>query len=105
MKLFKEGNYWKACYDQTRNMYLGYLMYTDREGQTRFLYEITNEIFNRLGSFPNDYDNDELIKTGRLLYRFENTMYGTLGPEESVLDDSYTESDFDMAFDALKKKR
>ena len=105
MNLYKEGNYWKACYDQERGKYYGYLMYTDREGQTRFLYEITKEIFDRLGSFPNDYDNDKLIGTGRLLYRFEDTMYGTLGPEESVYDDSYTEDDFDKAFESLKQKR
>ena len=76
MKLYKEGYYWKACYDQQRKKYYGYLMYTDREGQTRFLYEITKEIFD-----------------------------GTMGPERHVLDGSYTESDFDKAFEELKKKR
>ena len=100
MKLCKEGNCWKACYDQERNKYFGQLMYTNREGQTRYLYEITKEIFDRLGSFPEDYDNDRLIETGRLLFRFEDTMYGTL-----VYDDSYTESDFDKAFESLTKKR
>ena len=105
MKLYKEGNYWKACYDQERRKYYGYLMYTNREGQTRCLYEITKEIFDRLGSFPNDYDNDSLIKTGRLLFHFENTMYGTMGPESVTLDESFTEEDFDKTFDALKQKR
>ena len=105
MKLYKEGNYWKACYDQERRKYYGYLMYTNREGQTRYLYEITKEIFDRLGSFPNDYDNDRLIETGRLLFHFENTMYGTMGPESVTLDDSFTEEDFDKTFDALKSKR
>lgn len=105
MKMYKQGNCWKACYDQDCRKYYGYLMYTNREGQTRLLYEITKEIFDRLGSFPNDYENDELIKTGRRLFSFENTMYGTMGPERYVLDDSYTESDFDRTFDALKSKR
>lgn len=105
MKLFKEGNYWKACYDQQHKKYFAHLMYTNREGQTRYLYEITKEVFDRLGSFPDDYDNDRLIETGRLLFRFEDTMYGTMGPEWSVHDGSYTESDFDKAFDALKSKR
>lgn len=104
MKLYKEGNYWKACYDQERRKYYGYLMYTNREGQTRYLYEITKEIFDRLGSFPEDYDNDRLIETGRLMFHFENTMYGTMGPESVTLDDSYTESDFDKTFDSLKSK-
>ena len=80
-------------------------MYTNREGQTRYLYEITKEVFDRLGSFPDDYDNDRLIETGRLLFRFEDTMYGTMGPERSVHDDSYTEDDFDKAFEALKSKK
>lgn len=105
MKLFKEGNYWKACYDQQHKKYFAHLMYTNREGQTRYLYEITKEVFDRLGSFPDDYDNDRLIETGRLLFRFEDTMYGTMGPEWSVHDGSYTESDFDKAFEALKSKR
>ena len=80
-------------------------MYTNREGQTRYLYEITKEIFDRLGSFPDDYDNDRLIETGRLLFRFEDTMYGTLGPERVTFDDSYSEDDFRKAFDSLKTKR
>lgn len=102
MNLCKEGNCWKACYDQQHKKYISHLMYTNREGQTRYLYEITKEIFDRLGSFPDDYDNDRLIQTGQLLYRFEDTMYGTLGPVHSVYDDSYTESDFDKAFKSLK---
>lgn len=105
MKLYKEGNCWKACYDQQRQKYYGHLMYTNREGQTRYLYEITKEVFDRLGSFPDDYDNDRLIETGRLLFRFEDTMYGTMGPERSVHDDSYTEDDFDKAFDSLNSKK
>ena len=105
MKLCKKGNCWKACYDQQHKKYFGHLMYTNREGQTRYLYEITKEVFDRLGSFPDDYDNDRLIETGRLLFRFEDTMYGTMGPERSVHDDSYTEDDFDKAFEALKSKK
>lgn len=105
MELFKEGNCWKAVYDQRFNKYFAHLMYTNREGQTRFLYEISKEVFDRLGSFPDDYDNDRLIGTGRLLFRFENTMYGTMGPDCSMHDDSYTESDFDEAFESLKKTK
>ena len=39
MKKLKEGNYWKACFDQKHNKYLGRIVYTNREGQTRELYE------------------------------------------------------------------
>ena len=31
MKLYKEGNCWKACYDQQRKKYYGYIMYTDEK--------------------------------------------------------------------------
>ena len=104
MKKLKEGNYWKACFDQKHNKYLGRLVYTNREGQTRELYEITSEVFDRLGSFPDDNDNDRLIQTGKLLFRFEDTMYGTLGPVYSVYDDSYTESDWHQAYKLLTQK-
>jgi hypothetical protein len=39
MKKLKEGNCWKACFDQKRNKYLGRIVCTNREGQTRELYE------------------------------------------------------------------
>lgn len=101
MKKLKEGIYWKACYDQRHNKYLGHIVCTNREGQTRELYEITSEIFNRLGSFSEDIDNERLIRTGKLLFRFEDTIYGTLGPVSSVYDDSYTESDWHQAYKSL----
>lgn len=104
-KLLKKGNCWKACYDQQHNKYLGRIVNTNREGQTRVLYEITREVFDRLGSFPEDYDNELLIQTGRLLFRFEDTMYGTLGPVASVYDESYTEADWYRAWESLEEKR
>ncbi len=105
MKKLKEGNCWKACFDQKHNKYLGRIVCTNREGQTRELYEITGEVFNRLGSFADDYDNECLIRTGKLLFRFEDTMYGTLGPVYSVYDDSYTESDWYEAYESLTSKQ
>ena len=105
MKKLKEGNCWKACFDQKHNKYLGRIVYTNREGQTRELYEITGEVFNRLGSFSDDYDNECLIRTGKLLFRFEDTMYGTLGPVYSEYDDSYTESDWYEAYESLTSKQ
>ena len=104
MKKLKEGNCWKACFDQKHNKYLGRIVCTNREGQTRELYEITGEVFNRLGSFPDDYDNECLIRTGKLLFRFEDTMYGTLGPVNTVYDDNYTESDWYEAYKSLTQK-
>ena len=35
---------------------------------------------------------DELIKTAKRTYSFENTMYGTLGPERLVWDEEADEA-------------
>ena len=59
-------------------------MYTSREGREQYDYEITQDIYARLGTFSNDSDNDRLIMTAKRTYSFENTMYGTLGPERTV---------------------
>ena len=50
-------------------------------------YEITEDIYSRLGTFGDDVDNERLIKTGKMAYSFENTIYGTLGPERTVWDE------------------
>lgn len=35
---------------------------------------------------------DRLIKTAKMSYSFENTMYGTLGPERTVWDEEINEA-------------
>ena len=42
---------------------------------------------HRLGTFTEDIENERLIKTAKMTYSFENTMYGTLGPERTVWDE------------------
>ena len=37
-------------------------------------------------------DNETLIREGKMTYSFENTMYGTLGPERTVWDDEAHET-------------
>lgn len=102
MESYKKGNCWKACYDKDTGKYLGYIVYTSREGQERYLYEISKDVFDRLGSFKDDYENDRLIKDeGKSFYRFENTMYGTLGPEESVYEEG-GESIWDRAYKKIE---
>ena len=86
MKTEKKGNNWTAYYDPDTNRYFAEIMYTSREGREQYDYEITSEIFDRLGSFADDVENERLIKTAKLAYSFENTMYGTLGPERTVWD-------------------
>lgn len=67
-------------------------MYTSREGREQFDYEITKDIYSRLGTFEDDIDNERLIKTAKMTYSFENTMYGTLGPERTVWDEEAGEA-------------
>ena len=87
MKGKKQGNNWTAYYDRDANRYFAELMYTSREGREQYDYEITRDIFDRLGTFGDDIENERLIKTAKMTYSFENTMYGTLGPERTVWDE------------------
>lgn len=88
----KKGSCWTAYYDPDTNRYFAELIYTSREGREQYDYEITQAIYNRLGSFPEDYENEQLIRTGKRTFSFENTMYGTLGPERVVWDEEAHEA-------------
>ena len=87
MKAKKQGNNWTAYYDKDNDRYFAEIMYTSREGREQYDYEISREIYERLGSFGDDIENERLIKTANMTYSFENTMYGTLGPEKMVWDE------------------
>lgn len=88
----KKGNNWTAYFDPDTGRYFAEIMYTSREGREQYDYEITREIYDRLGTFDADVDNERLIKTGEMAYSFENTMYGTLGPERTVWNDEANEA-------------
>ena len=92
MKTEKKGNNWTAYYDPDANRYFAEIIYTSREGREQYDYEITQDIYARLGTFAVDYENEELIKTAKMTYSFENTMYGTLGPERVVWDEEANEA-------------
>ena len=92
MKTEKKGNNWTAYHDPETGCYFAEIMYTSREGREQYDYEITQDIYSRLGTFSDDTDNERLIKTGKMTYSFENTMYGTLGPERTVWDDEANEA-------------
>ena len=92
MKTKKKGNNWTAYYDPDTNRYFAEIMYTSREGREQYDYEITKEVYDRLGSFSDDVENERLIKTAKMSYSFENTMYGTLGPERTVWDEEINEA-------------
>ena len=87
MKTKKHGNNWTAYYDPDTKRYFAEIMYTSREGREQYDYEITQDIYARLGTFSDDIDNERLIKEAKMTYSFENTMYGTLGPERTVWDE------------------
>ena len=88
----KKGSNWTAYYDPDTGKYYAEIMYTSREGREQYDYEITQDMYNRLGTFKDDIENERLIKTAKMAYSFENTMYGTLGPERVVWDDEAHEA-------------
>ena len=88
----KKGNCWTAYCDADTNRFFAEIIYTSREGREQYDYEITQAIYDRLGSFSEDYENERLIRTGKRTYSFENTMYGTLGPERVVWDEEAYEA-------------
>ncbi|MBO4696155.1 MAG: hypothetical protein J5643_02600 [Lachnospiraceae bacterium] len=92
MKTMKKGNNWTAYFDPETGRYFAEIMYTSREGREQYNYEITQDIYNRLGSFGDDVENERLIKTAEMTYSFENTIYGTLGPERTVWDEEADEA-------------
>ena len=92
MKNKKQGNNWTAYYDPDAKRYFAEIIYTSREGCEQYDYEITKEIYDRLGSFGEDYKNEELIREGKMGYSFQNTMYGTLRPERTVWDEEINEA-------------
>ena len=92
LKTKKQGNNWTAYYDPDTGRYFAEIMYTSREGREQYDYEITEDIYSRLGTFPDDIDSERLIKTAKMTYSFENTMYGTLGPERTVWDEEANEA-------------
>ena len=63
MKTMKKGNNWTAYYDPDNERYFAEIIYTSREGREQYNYEISRDIYSRLGSFGDDSDNEELIRT------------------------------------------
>lgn len=101
----KKGNYWTAYNDSETGRYFARIMYISREGCEEYRYEITQDIYNRLGTFADDSENEELIRTGKMAYSFENTMYGTLGPERTVWDEEANEEMKKVSRKSEQKKK
>ena len=92
METKKKGNSWTAYFDPETNRYFAEIIHISREGMEDYNYEITQEIYEKLGTFSKDSENELLIETGKRTYSFENTMYGTLGPERLVWDEEANEA-------------
>lgn len=100
----KKGNNWSAYYDPDTKRCFAEIIYTSREGREQYDYEITQDIYNRLGTFHDDVENERLIHTAKRTYSFENTMYGTLGPERVVWDEEANEAMREAVQKQKKKK-
>ena len=80
---FKEGDGWKACYDEERGLYTA-----ERSGTGYYhLYEITEEIFAFLEDGMSDRDTYRIIGEGRHLYMDVNDRCGP--PYTVIFDDDY----------------
>ena len=54
MKTKKQGNNWTAYFDPETGRYFAEIMYTSREGREQYDYEITQDIYDRLGAFADE---------------------------------------------------
>ena len=80
---FKQGEGWKACYDETSGRYTA-----ERGGCGYYdLYEITEEVFAALADGMRDSDTCRLISSGRHLYMDVDDRCGP--PYTVVFDDDY----------------
>ncbi len=104
MKTEKRGINWRSYYDKETIRYVAEIMYTSREGREQYDYEITADIYGRLGTFADDAENERLIRTAKITYSFENTMYGTLGPERTVWDEEANEA-MDRAMKKAERRK
>ncbi len=105
MKSEKHGNNWTAYYDAESGRYFARIMYISREGVEEYRYEITQDIYGRLGTFSDDVENERLIRDGEMAYSFENTMYGTLGPERTVWNEEANDTMKEVVQKQDKAKR
>ena len=95
MKHFKEGrgsatnaSVWKLCHDDERDLYTAELRFIGYSGSSYDLYQINKEIYDTAGTFENDeYKSEELIRTGRRLYRSLDQQSGF--PDTIIFDLDY----------------
>lgn len=77
---FKEGNGWKACYDQERNLYTAKI-----SGMSSTLLEITKDIYDALSPDMKGSEAIDLLDQGRKLYM---SVCDRCGPPYTIVFDS-----------------
>lgn len=93
--LFKDGignasnaSYWKVCYDEENEIYTAQKRFMGAGGYSMSLYEITKDIFDKVGTFEDDdYKSERLISEGRELYRRVDEKCSP--PYDDVSDKNY----------------
>lgn len=82
---------WSMAYNEDYRKYVAMLSYSSAYGCWMALYEIPRETFEKAGTFENDdYKTENMIRKGKLLYRYENER-NYPEPFESVKADNYYE--------------
>lgn len=80
---------WRAAYIKNSGGYYAMLNFSSAAGHWKSIYRITEEAFNKLGTFEDDdYKTEELIRKGECVYRFENER-NSIEPVELVYDDNW----------------
>ena len=82
---------WACVFDEEKNCYYGETFLGNADGIIYNLYKINKEIFDLVGTFNgDDYQSQDLIKGGELLYSLEDLNFNT-DPIEEIVDPNYKE--------------
>ncbi len=85
----ENSSFWTVVFDEDKNIYYGDVYLGNENGLWYSLYEINKDIYDMAGSFPNDdYKSQNLIKTGKLLYFVEDSIFSN-GSQEEIIDQDY----------------
>lgn len=82
---------WSAGYIDWNDKYVAILSLSSAYGCWETIYEISEKTFEKLGTFENDdYISENLIRKGKLIYRYENER-NYPEPTEMIEDPCYAE--------------
>ncbi|MCQ2974620.1 MAG: hypothetical protein MJ211_07380 [Bacteroidales bacterium] len=80
--IFKKGrgideysSWWTVCFNNETQQYTAEINFQGPLSGNYYLYEITKEIYDKVGTFENDdFKTEDLIKTGRILFEDHNNV-------------------------------